>query len=62
MKKKPLSKGLKDVREEPCRYLREEHSNRGNSKCKGTEVRAYLSCSRRRKEACRLGLREGEEE
>lgn len=34
---------------ELCRYLKEEHFRKGNSKCKGPEVGAAALCSKIRK-------------
>ena len=51
MRRKYVSKGLKDVREEPCRHLREKRSSRRNSKCKGPAISIYLLGSSSSKEA-----------
>lgn len=40
-----MSKALKKVREEPSGYLREEHSGRGNRKCKGPAFKKFIVCT-----------------
>lgn len=40
--KKPLSKDLKEIKSEPCRYPRKEQAGRGSKKCQDLEAGACL--------------------
>lgn len=39
-----MNKDPKEVGNEPCGYVVEEHSGQKDSKCKGPGVGAYLAC------------------
>ena len=42
LKRWALSSDLNGMKEDPCEHLEEEHVRRGNSRCKGSMVRAHL--------------------
>ena len=54
LRRRRLSKDLKEMREEPCRNLGKCVPGRGNSRCKGPAVGFYLVHWRSFKEATRL--------